>query len=72
MDISIGRRQEAGIGRDEIIFIDRYKQAAADIDSRPVGSHISEASFETSLEAIKRRTHFLRSCCHLVVAGHPR
>lgn len=57
---------------DEIIFIDRYKQAAADIDSRPVGSHISEASFGTSLEAIKRRTHFLRSCCHLVVAGHPR
>lgn len=57
---------------DEIIFIDRYKQAAADIDSRPVGSHISEASFETSLEAIKRRAHFLRSSCHLVVAGHHR
>lgn len=57
---------------DEIIFIDRYKQAAADIDSRPVGSHISEASFETSLEAIKKRAHFLRSSCHLVVAGHHR
>lgn len=47
----------------EIISIDRYKQAAAALDSSPVGSHISEASFKTSLEAIKRRTHFLRSCC---------
>lgn len=41
----------------EIISIDRYKQAAAALDSSPVGSHISEASFETSLEAIKRRAH---------------
>lgn len=46
------------ISRSLAIVTNRQRQR---IDSSPVGSHISEASFETSLGAIKRRTHFLRS-----------
>lgn len=55
------------ISRSLAIVTNRQRQR---IDSSPVGSHISEASFETSLGAIKRRTHFLRSPrrTHSVVA----
>lgn len=58
---------DAIISRSLAIVTNRQRQR---IDSSPVGSHISEASFETSLGAIKRRTHFLRSPrrTHTVVA----
>lgn len=56
------------ISRSLAIVTNRQRQR---IDSSLVGSHISEASFETSLGAIKRRTHFLRSRrrTHSVVAA---